>query len=229
MKNLILSYAVTCAAIFTCINTSYAQNTKPRIGITAGADLMTLGKIFYVGRPFDVKSRVGFQGGIYADLPLSNLISMQPSVLYTQKGGTVEANVPDYLSISGGSGSSASSEYSNFTGSVRMNYIDVPVLINFKTADGFSFVGGPQLSFLLAQHSSFLEYSTAGSVYSGSDSTNGFKKIVVGGNVGIGYSFMEHAGINLYYQFDFERIADNSTGANPPKNSGVSLSVSYLF
>lgn len=229
MKNLILWCAVSCVAIFTCLSPSYAQNTKSHVGITAGADLMTLGKIFYVGRPFDVKSRVGFQGGVYADLPLSDLISVQPSVLYTQKGGTVEANVPDYLAISGGSGSSVASEYSNFTGSVRMNYIDVPVLINLKTEDGFSFYGGPQLSFLLAQHSSFLNYSTAGSVYSGSDSTNGFKKTVVGGNVGFGYSFMEHAGINLHYQFDFERIADNSSGSNPPRNSGFSLSLSYLF
>lgn len=229
MKNFILSFAVTCVAIFTYINSSYAQNTKPRIGITAGADMMTLEKIFYGGYSFEVKSRVGFQGGICADLPLSNLISIQPSVLYTQKGGTVEANVPDYLSISGGSGSSVSSEYSNFTGSIRMNYIDVPVLINLKTTDGFSFVGGPQLSFLLAQHSSFLEYSTAGSVYSGNDTTNGFKKVVIGGNVGFGYNFMDHAGINLHYQFDFERIADNSDRTNPPKNSGVSLSVSYLF
>lgn len=236
MKNLFLSCAMACAAaVFIGINQTQAQDLKPHFGITAGADLTTLGSSTYRNTSFNYQWRYGFQGGIYADLPLAKHFSIMPQVLYSQKGGKVDAKIPNLLATSGSSGSagnSPSTAYDNYTGSVRMNYIDVPVLLAYKPLADLSFFAGPQISFLLAQHSSFADMSVSGGTLTHDDTTNGFKKTLLGGNVGVGYNLCKEASVHLHYMFDLQHVADkdaSSAGANPPKNSGFALTLSYLF
>lgn len=85
------------------------------------------------------QSKVGFLGGITANFPLSsdNFISVQPELLYSQKGYQFQN---DKITING-------AEYS-FKGKRNFNYLDLPVLLRVN-AGGLFFEGGPQASYLL--------------------------------------------------------------------------------
>lgn len=222
MKNLFLFCAMACAALLAGINQSKAQNLKPRYGITAGVDLTTMGKSAYYTQSFDFKWRYGFQAGVYADLPLNSRFSITPQILYTQKGGKVDMGVGEPQQIIPGPGVDYSERYA---GSTRMNYIDVPVLFTYKPLSKLSVFAGPQVSFLLSQASSFTDKRTAGPIYYINNSRNGFTKVLVGGNVGIGYNYDKHLGLNLHYTYDFQHIAVNAT----ERNSGFAFTASYLF
>jgi len=211
---------MACAAVFIGINQTQAQNLKPRFGITAGADLTTLGKSAFESYQFDYRWRYGFQGGVYADLPLTNKISITPQVLYTQKGGQVDMGIPSY-SIPDG----AVSYDERYAGSARMNYIDIPVLFTYKPWSKLSIFAGPQVSFLLIQHSSYTDKRPLYPVYYFNNSRNGFTKTLVGGNVGIGYNYDRHLGFNFHYMADFQHIKAGAT----EKNSGFALTASYAF
>jgi hypothetical protein len=58
--------------------------------------------------------------------------------------------------------------------------------------------------------------------------SNGFKKIIIGENLGLGYNFTKNVGLNLHCLIDFHHTYEGSTDTGET-NSGLALSVSYLF
>src|SRR5215217_4744493 len=112
-----------------------SSNDKVRFGIKAGANLMKLGNIEFLDQEFKTDYKVGFQAGIYADLPFADNFSFLPEATYTQKGGKITETVGDN------------------TGSIdtKISYIDVPLLIGYRATPELTVFAGPQISFLLAQ------------------------------------------------------------------------------
>lgn len=82
------------------------------------------------------KAKLCFGGGIFMNFPMSELISLQPELLYMNKGAKMD--IADDAGI-------------------RMSYIDIPVLVKFtvQTGGAFapSFFAGPYLGFNLSAES----------------------------------------------------------------------------
>lgn len=213
MKNLTLAIAVACVAVIGSINQTFAQSSKTRYGIKAGIDLMTLGSATSNGVSINYQSRVGFQGGFYAEESLSENVSFSPSVLYTQKGGDFNPT------ISGVS----------FKGSTQINYIDVPLLFAFKLQSNISFYAGPQVSFLLSQRTTATGTMGSATATNTTTSTDGLRKTIFGANLGAGYKFSKNVGVNLNYIFDLQHVAESGSNDSGEKNSGFVLTVGYLF
>lgn len=130
-KTLILAGALATAAMFSA-QQSHAQGI--RFGLKAGANLTNLsGSIendgFY-------KNKVGFVGGAMLNVGLlaDGFLSLQPEVLYSQKGYKYDE--------------SAVFNTVSYSGKSTYNYIDVPVLLKLN-AGGVFFEAGPQYSYLL--------------------------------------------------------------------------------
>ncbi len=64
------------------------------------------------------RSRLGFVGGLTADIPLSLTFSFRPEILYTQKGFSVESRV-DALDFEG-------------TQTLKIDYVEVPLLVAYR-------------------------------------------------------------------------------------------------
>jgi len=73
------------------------------------------------------KSLLGFHGGGFANIGLTDLFAFQPEIIYSQKG--------------------AKSSSADLTS--RVSYLDVPLAFHVN-ADGLFFEAGPQVGFLLA-------------------------------------------------------------------------------
>jgi outer membrane immunogenic protein len=212
MKNLTLTIAVACVAIICCVNQTYAQTNKTRFGIKAGADLMTLGSATSNGLTINYTNRTGFQGGFYAEAPLSANIIFSPQLLYTQKGGNFKTTLSGIA----------------FEGYTQVNYLDVPVLFGFKLQSNLTFFAGPQVSFLLSQNTTATGTMSGVSNTQTSTSTDGLRKTIFGGNLGFGYNLSKNVSVNLNYLFDFQHSAESSSDSGE-RSGGFALTVGYLF
>ncbi len=84
-------------------------------------------------------NRTSYYAGIYATIPISNAVSVEPSINYAQKGyllnGALNVKGAAFLGI-------------NATAHLDLQYIEMPVVLNANVS-GLHFFAGPQISYLI--------------------------------------------------------------------------------
>jgi len=102
------------------------------IGIKGGvtfADIPNFGDVLDDEGFNGVKGRTGIVIGGHVGIPLGSLFTLQPEVLYTQRG--IEAEVP----------------LVDETFKFNLDYLDVPVLLRIGPSAGFQLLVGPSFNF----------------------------------------------------------------------------------
>lgn len=107
--------------ILAVLSISSVNAQEIRIGAKAGVNLATFTGDSFTG--FD--TRVGFHIGGLVEIPLSEKFSVQPELLYSQKG----------------------SEF--FNSETHLSYIDIPIMAKYHIIRGLSVELGPVPSFLV--------------------------------------------------------------------------------
>ncbi|SFQ41598.1 porin family protein [Hymenobacter arizonensis] len=190
MKKVILSLGLL-AGVATA-----AQAQEVRFGLKGGVNYSTITS----KDDSDAESKIGLLGGVFANFGLSDLISIQPEVLYSQKG----AQMKDMSDVK-----------------VKLNYIDVPVLVKVN-AGGLFFEGGPQVGFL-----------TTAKVTNGSQSEDfkeNVKSVDFGYAVGLGYQAESGPMIGLRYNGGISDInKNNNNDSDKSRNSAFQLYVGFAF
>lgn len=212
MKPLTLTFSLTFIAIVLVTSLSNAQSKQNRIGVKAGLTVTTLSKSNSVNQSVEYSNRTGFQGGLYADLPLSHKLTFMPQVLFSQKGGD--------------NGKYRIGMTSDYTVKQRLNYIDVPLLIGFRPTQRFTLLAGPQTSFLLSQ-SYFYSYPG----FSGATSTDKkyHNKMRFGGNVGLNFGITKNVDLQANYLLDFGSSRPEPFEKGGETNSGFAFTLGYKF
>lgn len=131
-KSLIMFFA-----LFLFTSMSFGQSSdfgeKISIGVKVGANLSNVYDT--QGDEFDANAKLGLAVGGFLQIPIGTFLGFHPEVLFSQKGYQ-------------GSGSILGSDY-NYVRTT--NYIDVPLLVAFKVSPAFTFLLGPQYSYLVSQ------------------------------------------------------------------------------
>ena len=114
-----------CIFAFTAIELS-AQET--RFGLKGGATFYK-GTIEVGLSGFNIEStsdaKLGFAGGIFAEFPLNDFISIQPEVLYMQKNSKESDDFFD-------TGFDDFDDFDDESASTNLSYIDVPLLLKLN-------------------------------------------------------------------------------------------------
>ena len=188
--------------IVACITFGYANAQSTRFGVKAGMNVSN-----FTGYQEDVKSLTGFHLGGFAEIKIAKKFAFQPEFLFSTQGTTVEGFNGD----------------SNMT--VKLNYLNIPVLAKYYITDAFTVEAGPQIGFLVSAKSR------------GDDVSDLYKSTDYGLNLGCGYDFTEDFSIGVRYTIGLSNIADFS-GEYPDnpdldnanfKNSNFALSLAYKF
>lgn len=162
--------------------------------------------------------RTGFYGGVYADVPLSENVSVEPGLYYSQKGYDLSGN----FGIKGLGILSPSAK-----ASLQNQYIDFPLLIKGNFG-GFEIFGGPQISYLAKS-----DLKTTAGVLGVNilnkdlDATNQFSRWDAGLTGGIGYQFSNGININASYDYGLSKL--NSGKSINAYNRGIRLGVGVQF
>lgn len=194
MKKFVLSLSLLAGV------TGVVQAQEARFGVKAGVSLANV-----TGKDVsNNKNLVGATAGVMADFSFSDLISLHPELLFSQKGVKAEEN--------GG------------TEQTRTTYLDVPLLLRIK-ADGLFFEAGPQVGFLIAQK---YEFNVPGVGSGSSTSTDGTRKVDVGYIAGVGYQLPQGLELGIRYNGGISDLNDKSSGSKV-RNSVFQFQVGYLF
>jgi len=128
--------------MFAALSTAaFIPLTQAQIGIKAGVNMASIAQNETEGdfSDYEKKSVIGFQGGLTFDLGISDIFTIQPEVLFIQKGGKSTYKLDDNNKIE--------NRY-------YFNYVDVPVLAKLKFygddgGSGFYFLAGPYVGLAL--------------------------------------------------------------------------------
>lgn len=164
MKKLILFIAVSFFSL-----AAFSQN---RFGIKAGADLYKLD-----GKAFKDQFSFGYLVGAFGEISLSDKFSVQPEVLFGQN--TVDT-------------SSSFSDIYNFQSlsKVKLTYIKIPLMLNYKINKAVYLQAGPQYSILMDQNLSLVNNGKAAFKSGAFTLLGGFQanisRLMIFGRYGIG-------------------------------------------
>jgi hypothetical protein len=225
-KSALVVAALSVAAAYTS-----AQAQDIRLGLRAGANYSNLAGD--IKNESTYNNKVGFLGGVMLNVGLmgDNFLSLQPEVLYSQKG--FENKPTEYTSILGST--------QKREGSVNYNYLDVPVLLKVN-AGGLVVEAGPQYSYLLSANDQTKVTTTSalGGTPTTTESQNkkdlsSLNRNELGYVFGVGYQADNGVSLNLRYNgafSDFVKNDDNTYFNGDLKNarhSAFQLSLGYLI
>ncbi len=112
------------------------------LGVKAGANITKVD-----GKSFKEQFEYGYNLGGFAEIKLSDKFSFQPEVLFNQYTSTLDSS---YKSI-----------YENVITSdqtkVKLNYLTIPLLLDYKFLGPIHLQAGPQFGILMNQDKNFLQ------------------------------------------------------------------------
>jgi hypothetical protein len=159
---------ITIVLFFTTLFLVSAQDQakkKSNSGIKGGYNLSAVS--------FDGEGETGqrhsFHIGLYSESFLSNAISIQPELLYSQQGYEIRS--------------------SNSTFTQKLNYINLPIMLKIYPSTNFFLESGPQIGFAIS-HKEELESSIL-------DTTEEFDPSSFDWGINFGGGFKTEAGVSL--------------------------------
>jgi hypothetical protein len=179
----------------------FSANAQHAIGIKAGAN-DNLASVSDATIKTDPLSP-GFYAGTFFNDMIAKQLALQVELVYSGEGTKFKqkGNATVYTD--------------------KIGYLNIPVLIQFKTAGGFYLETGPQLGFLLSASESFSGSST--NIKSDVSSTK------FSWCFGLGQVIAKTVGIGFRYAAGLSNINKDSGSSGSIKDGVVSIGLSYWF
>ena len=135
MKNKVLITAATALLAMTQTRAFAQENNDAqgdrviRLGLKGGVNLSNL----YADDDEQQKALFGFNAGLFAKLPITKLISIQPELYFITKGAELTYNNP----------------FVQGAAKFRYNYIEVPLLVVVNINENFNVNAGPYAAYMI--------------------------------------------------------------------------------
>ncbi|WP_299124744.1 porin family protein [uncultured Winogradskyella sp.] len=179
-------------------------NAQVTFGAKAGVNLSDItGEMV---DSFDGRTSLFF--GAVAEIEISEQFSFQPELLFSSQGS-------DYKEIFDGE---------SFEGTVKVNYLNVPLMAKYYLVEGFSVEAGPQIGFLLSAKDEYGDQED--------DIKDSIKSTDFGINFGLGYKLDNGLNFSARYNFGLSDNIDDpdlETSGAEYKNSVIQIGVGYFF
>lgn len=133
---------VKLSVLMACVLFAQAAMAQLHFGVKGGANLTKI-----EGKSFSEEFRTGYNLGGFAEIGFGKL-SIQPEVLFNQVKSSVDTSFRQVYQ-----GASDFSSYKD----VKLNYLSIPILLDYKLAPFLSLQAGPQFGILINQHQNLME------------------------------------------------------------------------
>lgn len=203
MKKLFLGLSIAASSLV------FSQ----QFGIKGGMNVSSISDDGYD----DTKSKVGYYGGIFVNIPASESFSIQPEVIYNNLGSEVKnlATIPG-------------TTY-NYNRKLNLNYLTVPVMFQYKATPQFYLEAGPEFGFLVSAKSTTTTNNSSSTTELKKDDFNNFN---LGMGLGLGFDITKNVGVNARYVAGFSDVtkpsSDPSTDAKN-KNNTFQVGLNFKF
>lgn len=197
MKKAILLAVLTVFALtngFAQVDPGTDSSSGVSFGVKGGVNFATITG----DETDDLDGRTGLNAGAVANIPISELFAVQPEALYSTQGSTF---TEDGLDVT-----------------IKLDYINVPVLADFTVAEGLSLQGGPQIGFNITK-----EFEADGISMEIED----VESVIVEAAVGAQYRLPVGLFFQARYVIGLTNISSDSDVSN--QNSVISLAAGWFF
>jgi hypothetical protein len=211
MKNSRKIILASLVLTFMGYTNTNAQSNVTKFGVKGGVNFSNL----YTDNADDENVLTGFNIGLYAKVPVTNSISIQPEVYYTGKGAEVVYN----------------NAFASGTAKFKLNYIEVPVMLVANVTKNFNVQVGPYAGYLISGKT-----TNESGTYNFQDNinTDDFNKIDAGVAAGLGID-LETVSFGVRYNYGLTKVGKerNYSGTNytfpDGKNSVLSFYGAFSF
>ncbi|WP_114820094.1 porin family protein [Chryseobacterium sp. KLBC 52] len=210
MKKLILGLALTAGTFAFAQQTGNMSSNPVTFGVKGGMNVSSLSKDSGLD---DQKSKIGFNAGVFANIPLAASFSVQPEVQYSQYG-----NKSDYT-LAG----------TKYSASTKLDYITVPVMFQYNLIPNLYVEAGPEFGFMVSAKNKFKNESNGDSSTTDNykDNLNTFN---FGIGLGAGYYFTPNLGLTARYVAGLTDVAKNRpSGSDATRNNLFQVGLAYKF
>ena len=118
---------------------SAAHSQGFHLGIKGGANMNKL-----TGKSFNDEFSYGYHLGAFAEIGLGNKFSVQPEVLFNQFTQDTASKFSQVYKLDNLS-------------KVKLNYLSIPILLNYRASNFFSIQVGPQFGILMDQNAKLVQ------------------------------------------------------------------------
>lgn len=153
----------------------------------------------YSGGDINSDAKVGYHLGGLLNFGFGEIFSIQPEVLFSTQGAKVENRGSKKV--------------------FKINYLNLPIMLKFRIANGFYVEAGPQAGFRLSENIP-------------DQTINSFaKNLDLSAGAGLGYQSDAGIGVGLRYMAGLSKVGDFSGGEISPdfKNSVIQASVFWVI
>jgi hypothetical protein len=182
-------------AFVLCTVTSYAQL---QVGLKAGVNVSNFtGGDF---QNFETKSRVGFHGGGFLRWMFGK-VALQPELLFSTQGAKLDS-------------AGTEKDY-------KVNYLNIPIMLQYEMNGGFYLEAGPQFGFKLDE-------DVPEDINSAEDFANSSDVAIA---LGLGYHTKMGFGLGARYNVGVSKVGNFETSNISPdfKNGVLQFSIFYTF
>jgi len=130
-------------ALFSLVLFTQAAMAQFHLGVKGGVNITKVD-----GKAFKDEFRYGYHLGGFAEIGLGGKLGIQPEVLWSQNQTRVDSSFSDVYENS--------LQISNYQ-DVTLNYLSIPVLLNYKLGSLMTLQAGPQFGILLDQSKTLLQ------------------------------------------------------------------------
>jgi len=175
--------------------TGFAQDTK--FGLKAGLNVSTTTN----SQGGERGSRLGLNAGALAHIHISPQWALQPEVVFSSQGAKYTVTDGEH--------------------SLALNYINIPLQLQYMFDNGFRVQTGPQVGFLASVK------DKRDGTETGFFTSDDFKTIDFSWSVGLGYLTYSGLGIDGRYNFGISNI--NDAGTATVRNNVFQIGLFYLL
>lgn len=180
------------ALVMTVMVTGSLSAQHMNIGVKGGLN------VYNVTNNSEFNQKAGLHLGLLGHAHLSDHFSLQPELFYSSQGA----------------------KFGNSSNRLNLDYLNVPVLLQYMFDNGFRLQAGPQVGFLVNAKRVVGENRV--------DVKDDYKNLDLALSVGASYVHPPTGfGIDVRYNHGLSNISENA--ANDFKNRGFQLGVFYLF
>ena len=225
MKKLFLGAAVAMSSFAlaqtgnTYGATSGTADSPLTFGIKAGLNVSSISKDGYES----AKSKVGFAGGVFANIPVAESFNIQPELLYSMMGAKTNTKIGGVT-------------YEN---TQNLDYITIPVMFQYRFIPEFYIEAGPEFGFLVnAKFKDEVKTDFINGI--GNRDLKDYRSTFnMGAGIGLGYDFTPNIGVNARYIAGFTDINKKPDGSegntgwyngdNKNRNNAFQFGLYYKF
>lgn len=132
-------FVLSLAAVLLLSQLAMAQF---HLGIKGGANIVKVD-----GKSFKEQFRYGYHLGGFAEIGLGPKFSLQPEVIFNQYTTSLDSSYKEiYENV-----------ISSNQSKVRLNYLSIPILLDYKLLGPIHIQAGPQFGVLMSQDKNFLQ------------------------------------------------------------------------